>query len=76
MLFYRPPKRCVVLVHGDDCCAVGPPGALAKLQETLRERYGVNTEVLGGGPGDKKEVRVLNKVVQWGADGVRLEVDP
>lgn len=68
--------KVALLVHGDDFAAVGPEAPLEKLRAVLSNNYKVKTEMLGGGREDAKEVRVLNRVVQWRQDGIALEADP
>lgn len=74
-LFRNDADDVSLLVHGDDFCAVGPPRSLEKVRQTLSVNYKVNTELLGSDDGDLREVRVLNRVVQIGVVGVRLEAD-
>ena len=63
-------------MHGDDFVAVGSEKDLEEVKEILLTRYELKTEVLGPGKDEKREVRILNRVIRWCGDGVRLEADP
>ena len=67
--------RCVV--HGDDFVFAGPAGELNWVRAMMAECF--LTKVvgrLGGGAGEVRELRILNRVVRWAADGLRYEADP
>ena len=64
------------MVHGDDFVAVGHEGDLASTRGTLESKYKIKVETLGEGGQCKKEVRILNRIVRWGEDGVEMEADP
>ena len=49
---------------------------LSEVASSLSEKYKAKTEVLGTDEADTAEVRLLNRVVQMGPEGVRLEADP
>ena len=63
------------MVHGDDFVAVGPEQHLEETKKTLENKYKLKTQVLGCGEGEEKEIRILNKVVRIGQDGIELEAD-
>ncbi len=67
--------RCIV--HGDDFVLSGTAGALDEVKARMHERF-LLKELgrLGGGPGELKELRVLNRVIQWTPAGLRYEADP
>ena len=67
--------RCVV--HGDDFVFAGPAGELNWVRAMMAECF--LTKVVGrlrGGAGEVRELRILNRVVRWAADGLRYEADP
>jgi hypothetical protein len=67
--------RCIV--HGDDFVLSGTAGALDEVKARMHERF-LLKELgrLGGGRGELKELRVLNRVIQWTPAGLRYEADP
>jgi len=67
--------RCVV--HGDDFVFVGHDRDLDWMTKRMAESF--LTKVvgrLGGDEGDDKEIRVLNRVLRWSAEGIYYEADP
>ena len=67
--------RCIV--HEDDFVFVGAEHELRWVQGRMEESFLVKViGQLGGDPSDLKELRVLNKVLRWTADGILLEADP
>jgi hypothetical protein len=67
--------RCVV--HGDDFVFAGPVIELDWVRARMAECF--LTKVvgrLGGGAGEMRELRILNRVVRWTTDGLRYEADP
>ena len=67
--------RCIV--HGDDFVLSGTAGALDEVKARMHERF-LLKELgrLGGGEGELKELRVLNRIIQWTPAGLRYEADP
>ncbi len=67
--------RCIV--HGDDFVLSGTAGALDEVKARMHERF-LLKELgrLGGGQGELRELRVLNRVIQWTPAGLRYEADP
>jgi hypothetical protein len=65
------------VVHGDDFVFVGGDGDLAWVQSEMEKRFLVKViGKLGGDAGDLSELRVLNRVLCWGPEGIRMEADP
>ena len=64
------------MVHGDDFVTVGSSHDLQWLKESLEAKYDLKTQVLGPGPNDCSEVRVLNRILRWTSEGVEYEADP
>ena len=64
------------MVHGDDFIAVGLEADVAIVRKSLEEKYKIKVDVVGGDKDDKREVRILNRVIRYCSDGIRLEADP
>jgi hypothetical protein len=67
--------RCIV--HGDDFVLTGCAGALDEVKAGMHARF-LLKELgrLGGGQGELRELRVLNRVIRWTAAGLKYEADP
>jgi hypothetical protein len=67
--------RCIV--HGDDFVLTGRAEALDEVKARMHERF-LLKELgrLGGGQGELKELRVLNRVIRWTPTGLKYEADP
>ncbi len=67
--------RCIV--HGDDFVLTGRAAALDEVKAGMHERF-LLKELgrLGGGQGELKELRVLNRVIRWTPTGLKYEADP
>ena len=55
---------------------MGPKRELAKLRKELEARYDLKTQVLGPDPEEEKEVKMLNRIIQWTDEGISYEPDP
>ena len=75
-LFHSPVEKCGVMVHGDDFVAVGNKKSTDHLKTILESAYKIKCEILGGGKDEKKEIRVLNRVIRRSELGYTLEADP
>jgi hypothetical protein len=67
--------RCIV--HGDDFVLTGRVQALDEVKAGMHERF-LLKELgrLGGGQGELRELRVLNRVIRWTQAGLKYEADP
>ncbi len=67
--------RCIV--HGDDFVLTGRVQALEEVKAGMHARF-LLKELgrLGGGQGELREMRVLNRVIQWTPAGLKYEADP
>ena len=67
--------RCIV--HGDDFVLTGRAAALDEVKAGMHERF-LLKELgrLGGGEGELRELRVLNRVIRWTPTGLKYEADP
>ena len=75
-LFHNAKLGVSVMVHGDDFIGVGPEEHLKELRKTLEEKYKLKVEMLGRKGEEKKEIKILNKIVRETEDGIELEADP
>ena len=64
-------------VHGDDFTSTGTEENLRWLNSKLAEAYELKTKYLGpdASRGHVPEMRVLNRVISWGEDGITYEPD-
>ncbi|CAK9113821.1 unnamed protein product [Durusdinium trenchii] len=69
------------LVHGDDFLVVGEDAQLRWLDDILNKKYTAKWEnLVGDGPGDKKSMTFLNRLIKYIPDGTdqggrRLEIE-
>jgi hypothetical protein len=65
------------IVHGDDFVLTGTAAALDEVKAGMHERF-LLKELgrLGGGRGELRELRVLNRVIRWTPAGLKYEADP
>jgi hypothetical protein len=65
------------MVHGDDFVFVGHDADLAWTEKIMGESFLIKVVgKLGGDRGDEPEIRVLNRVLRWNAEGIKYEADP
>jgi hypothetical protein len=64
------------MVHGDDYVSAGSDQSLRWLKMQLEKKFDFKTSVLGEGPGDQREVKVLNRVLRLTEEGIEYEADP
>ena len=62
-------------VHGDDFTVVGSSEELEWLGKKMKERYDLKMDVLGPDQGQVPEVRILNRILRWGQEGIEYEPD-
>ena len=66
--------QCVV--HGDDFTFLGEDADLDWIQVALAEKFDIKIRGrLGDGPGNVQEMRILNRIVQYGPHGITYEAD-
>ena len=61
-------------VHGDDFTSVGREHDLRWFGAQLKAKFDIKTDILGPGEKLKKEVRVPNRIIRWGKDGIELSL--
>ena len=75
--FFHPKRKVSTTVHGDDFTSTGREADLKWFEAELVKNFEIKTEYLG--PDTRRhlqEIRVLNRVISWTADGVTYEADP
>jgi hypothetical protein len=75
--FFHPARGLRCVVHGDDFVLAGPPKELEWFKLAVADSF-LTKEVgtLGDGAGEVTELRILNRVVRWCAEGLTYEADP
>ena len=75
--FYHPSRQVRCVVHGDDFTFSGIESELKWVEQQMKRAFVCKVEgVMGPGPEDLKEARVLNRVISWHPWGIRYEADP
>ena len=64
------------MVHGDDFTALGWEEQLDWFWREMQERFECKRRGrIGPGKEDKKEMRILNRIVSWTEEGIEYEGD-
>ena len=63
-LYFHEEWNVKVLVHGDDFVSVGKRSQVNKFKDKLEGRFELKTNIVGKGPDEKKEARILNRIVR------------
>ena len=74
--FYHRDRKISVTVHGDDYTSTGTERDLKWFEKELERNFEIKTELLG--PNTRRhqqEIRVLNRVLGWTANGLTFEAD-
>ena len=75
-VFYNADRDLRAVVHGDDFTILGWESELNWFRSRIQERFEVKMRGrLGGGEGDVKSIRILNRIVTWKNDCVEYEPD-
>lgn len=73
--FYNAERDIKCVVHGDDFTFLGTDDDLSWIQKKMSERYEVKIRGrLGPQAKDDKVIRILNRIVEWGPNGIEYEV--
>ena len=76
-VFYHPERRIRTMVHGDDYVSTGMPKDVEWMNLQFESKYTVKTQLLGPGPNEVKQVKILNRIITWdGKQGIIYEADP
>ena len=66
--------KCVV--HGDDFTVLGAESDLKWFAREFAKHFEIKIrDILGPDTGDAREMRILNRIVRWTADGLEYEAD-
>ena len=74
--FHHADRELYISVHGDDFTVVGPTESLRWFEKEINKFYETTVQKLGPTTeGMQSEIRVLNRVIVWWADGLAYEPD-
>jgi len=74
--YHHPGKRLKTLVHGDDFVTTGGRENIQWLKKELEKRFEIKTTMMGLGPNEVREARLLNRIIELDETGWRYEADP
>ena len=74
--FDRNGRVLKVAVHGDDTVCAGDKRDCDWLKKEFEKRFEIKFQSLGTGPGEKREVKILNRLVRLVPGGIEMEADP
>ena len=65
-----------MVVHGDDFTILGAGSAVNWFKLEIKKRFEIkHRRCIGPSKDDSKSIRLLNRVFEWGNDGIRIEAD-
>ena len=73
--FRHATRSIAVTVHGDDFSSTGTEADLKWLDAQLKSKFDIKTEFLGPEKRHSKQLRILNRIISWGGDGITYEAD-
>ena len=73
--YWHPARKIKSLVHGDDFISTGRRECLKWMKEVLQKMFEIKTKLVGHGPEEENEVRVLNRVIRATPQGWEYEAD-
>ena len=75
-VFKHKTRKLWLTVHGDDFTLLGSDADLDWFENEIKKKFEVKIRGrLGPGPGDVKSIRILNRIIEWSADGLWYEAD-
>ena len=74
-VFYNSERGIRTIVHGDDYVSTGGETKLLWLRDQLAGKFEIKWELIGPEEKDKKEARILNRVVRFTPAGIEWEAD-
>ena len=74
-IFFHPARHVLVFVHGDDFVSVGDGDDLQWFSQVLRRSFEIKSTTIGHDVGDKKQVKVLNRIITVTTTGFEYEPD-
>jgi len=72
-LYYYPERELRVIIHVDDFLCSGEAHHLSWLKAGLERKFTLKASVLGSQPGERKEVKFLNRLIRWTSEGLEVE---
>ena len=69
-------REIYTLVHGDDFVSIGREEDLKWLSTILEGKFEISTDIIGPEKNDKKEIKVLNRIIAYEEGGITYEPDP
>ena len=73
--FYNESKKIYCMVHGDDFVSTATGASLKWFEDMLHKSFKIKTDLIGPGKDDKKELKVLNRIIKYTNEGIELEAD-
>ena len=74
-VYWHKSRGLKTLVHGDDFITSGTREQARWMREALERRFEIKTKVVGMGPEEVQEERVLNRIIRVTRDGWEYEAD-
>ena len=74
--FHHAGRKLQCVVHGDDFTFAGPFAALEWIEQEMQKPFLVKVAGRLGPEEQNRELRILNRVVRWGDEGLSYEADP
>ena len=73
--FFHPERKISTTVHGDDFTSAGTEKDLQWMDRMLKAEFEIETKFLGPASHHAQQVRILNRVIEWGITGITYEAD-
>ena len=73
--FYHSERQISCTVHGDDFSSTGRERDLQWFERKMKEEFEVKTKFLGPKDYHEKQIRILNRVIEWHQHGLTYEAD-
>ncbi len=73
--FFHPERTISTTVHGDDFTSTGTEKDLQWMNRMLKTEFEIETKFLGPASHHAQQVRILNRVIEWGTTGITYEAD-
>lgn len=74
-IFYHPKRHILTMVHGDDFASTAANEDLEWLRQELEKEFLLKTDVIGPGNQQKREVKILNRIIRYTRTGIEYEAD-
>ena len=68
-------EHVVATVHGDEISIGGERSAVELLIRQISRKYVIKKQMIGEGADVDKSGKILNRVIEWGRDGITIEAD-